>query len=108
MTHMTPGSAINSLRYAPYEDVLGIGHAKGFSSIIVPGAYCFFVRDTSDVRAGAGEPNFDSLEANPYQTSKQRKEREVVQLLEKVIKLRSVRKSLNSQSCHRFLRSSSH
>ncbi len=59
------------LGFGPYEDVLGIGHSKGVSSIIVP---------------GSGEANFDSFEANPYQSTKQRREAAVHSLLEKVNK----------------------
>lgn len=46
-----------------------MGHDKGLSSIIIP---------------GAGEANFDALEVNPFETVKQRRDGEVRALLEKL------------------------
>ena len=57
------------LRFCPYEDVLGVGHAAGFTSLIVP---------------GAGEPTFDTSEVDPYEGKTRRREREVHSLLDKL------------------------
>ncbi|KAF8590691.1 BING4CT-domain-containing protein [Ramaria rubella] len=71
LTHPLPSGAkpASSLRFEPFHDVLAIGHAKGISSILVP---------------GAGEPNFDSAEADPFENKKRRAEREVRGLLDKI------------------------
>lgn len=63
------GKRIERVKWCPFEDLLGVSHNQGFSSIIVP---------------GAGEPNFDAYEVNPYESTKQRQENEVRSLLNKL------------------------
>lgn len=50
------GSQVSGLMFAPYEDVLGVGHSSGYSSLVIP---------------GSGEANFDAYEANPFETKRQ-------------------------------------
>ncbi|KAF8514977.1 NUC141 domain-containing protein [Gautieria morchelliformis] len=71
LTHPLPSGSkpTSSLRFEPFQDVLAIGHGKGISTILVP---------------GAGEPNFDSAEADPFENTKRRAEREVRGLLDKI------------------------
>lgn len=70
MSHsIVKGYQIGKVLFRPYEDVLGIGHSSGWSSILIP---------------GSGEPNFDTWVANPFETSKQRREKEVHSLLDKL------------------------
>ncbi|KAK6144703.1 hypothetical protein DH2020_021523 [Rehmannia glutinosa] len=63
------GYQIRKMSFRPYEDVLAIGHSMGWSSILIP---------------GSGEPNFDTWVANPFETRKQRNEKEVRSLLDKL------------------------
>lgn len=69
MNHELAGGALRSLAFCPYEDVLSAGHAGGLSTLLVP---------------GSGEPNFDSLVADPYERASARREKEVYQLLQKL------------------------
>jgi len=69
LTHPVTHQPLTSVRFAPFQDVLTIGHAAGLSSILVP---------------GAGEPNYDSAEADPFENKNARREKEVKALLDKV------------------------
>jgi len=72
MHHEMPGCGpVETLRFRPFEDVCGIGHQQGISSIVIP---------------GSGEPNLDTMEynTNPHQDKTQRREAEVRALLDKL------------------------
>lgn len=69
MNHVMQRLNIDQMRYVPFEDILGIGHAQGVLLMIVP---------------GAGEANYDAMEINPYESVKQRREQEVRMLLNKL------------------------
>ena len=63
------GNIAQRVRFAPFEDILAIGHSNGFSTMIVP---------------GSGEANPDFYFANPHETETHRKDRVVTSLLDKL------------------------
>mmetsp|Transcript_23484 Transcript_23484/g.41662 ORF Transcript_23484/g.41662 Transcript_23484/m.41662 type:complete len:384 (+) Transcript_23484:1-1152(+) len=72
MHHAIPACGpVETLRFRPFEDIVAVGHAKGMSSIVIP---------------GSGEPNLDTTEynLNPNQDKRQRREAEVRALLDKL------------------------
>lgn len=69
MVQNYPGESINSVKFRPFEDNLVVTSNNKLHSLIIP---------------GAGEANFDSFEANPFQTNKQRREAVVHNLLDKL------------------------
>lgn len=69
LRHVVEGHSVHQVTFCPYEDILGVGHSGGFSSLLIP---------------GSGEPNYDIFEANPFAGRRQRQEREVHALLDKL------------------------
>ncbi|WVN89016.1 uncharacterized protein L203_104232 [Cryptococcus depauperatus CBS 7841] len=69
LTLALPSLTASSTKFCPFDDLLCVGHQRGISSLIVP---------------GAGEPNFDSAEADVFETHTRRREREVRGVLEKI------------------------
>lgn len=68
LSHVT-NSSLRNVQFCPFEDVLGAGHQRGFSSLIVP---------------GSGNASIDALSVNPLATRKQRQNMEVRLLLDKL------------------------
>ena len=66
---LSSSNKVTDCSFVGYEDVLGVAHESGYSSLLIP---------------GSGEANFDAFEANPFMTTSQKREIEVKALLEKI------------------------
>ena len=69
LRHDLPGRPVSSVRFRPFEDSCAVGHASGIATLIVP---------------GAGEPNYDTSEADPFAGKRARADAEVRALLDKL------------------------
>ena len=69
MSENIGGHRLQSMAFRPFEDQLVLGYHDGIQSMVIP---------------GSGEANIDTYELNPYETKKQRRERNVQKLLDKL------------------------
>lgn len=69
MSERLPSLLVGKVKFCPWDDVLAVGHTEGVRTLLIP---------------GSGEPNYDSLVANPFASTSQRREAEVKQILEKL------------------------
>lgn len=69
MNHLLPNNKVEKLKFVPFEDFLTVGSNKAVENLIIP---------------GSGEANYDALELNPFESTKQRQQQEVRSLLNKL------------------------
>ncbi|OIR58468.1 MAG: U3 snoRNA-associated protein 7, UTP7 [Amphiamblys sp. WSBS2006] len=69
IVHRTNKDGVSAVKFCGFDDVLGVGTGRRVENILVP---------------GSAVPSFDAMEANPFETPKQRQELEVKRLLEKL------------------------
>lgn len=69
MSESIAGHKLQNMAFRPFEDQLVLGYDNGIQSMVIP---------------GAGEANIDTFELNPFETRKQRRERNVQKLLDKL------------------------